>query len=92
MEEVGIKDSDWIHDSFGCHPNHVDKMLLFSKEEFIKLVKRNPLRALDSNLRTQVSEDPNHQKVVSKIIMPRFEDCNIEEEIDNLVDSDWFFS
>jgi DNA-directed RNA polymerase len=92
MEEAGIENSDWIHDSFGCHPNHVDKMLLFSKEEFINLVKRNPLKALDSNLRTQVSEDPRHQKALSKIIMPRFEDCEIEIEIENLINSDWFFS
>jgi DNA-directed RNA polymerase len=92
MQEAGIEDSDWIHDSFGCHPNHVDKMLQFSKEEFIKMVKRNPLRELDMDLRTQVSDDPKHQKALVKIIMPKFEDCIMEEEIDSLIDSDWFFS
>jgi len=92
MQKAGIENSDWIHDSFGCHPNYVDLMLQFSKEEFIKMVKRNPLRQLDNQLRVQVDSDPTHQKVLSKVIMPRFEDCDIEVEIDRLQDSDWFFS
>lgn len=92
MQECGIEDSDWIHDSFGCHPNHVDKMLLFAKEEFIKMVKRRPLLSLDIYLSLQVSEEDKHQKILDKIVLPNFKERNIGIEIEDLIDSDWFFS
>ena len=49
MKQEGIVDSDWIHDSFGCHPNDVDLMLDITKEEFGDLVLRDPLSVLDKN-------------------------------------------
>ena len=92
MEEDGIENSDWIHDSFGCHPNHVDKMLQFAKEEFVNLIKKDPLKTLDVDLRSQVSQDPKHQASMNKIIMPVFDESIVGGCIEKLMDSDWFFS
>ena len=84
MFEIGIVDSDWIHDSFGCNPNHVDKMLEFCKEEFIKLVQEMPLERLHKELRKQAS------KKFRELNIPRL--SNISDKIELLRDSDWFFS
>ena len=92
MQEHGIEDSDWIHDSFGCHPNHVDTMLLFAKEEFVKMVKRDPLKSLDAHLRSQVGDEASHQKALDKLVLPNFGEVDMSVEIDDLVNSDWFFS
>jgi DNA-directed RNA polymerase len=92
MQSEGIENSDWIHDSFGCHPNHVDKMLQFSKEEFKALVLRKPLLVLHENLLGQVGEDKDSQKALKKIHLPKFEGFKVEDEIEKLMDSDWFFS
>ena len=43
MALTGIEDFCMIHDSFGCHPNQVDDMLVFIKEEFLKIHKDNQL-------------------------------------------------
>ncbi len=35
MRDAGVVDSDWIHDSFGSHPNDVDLMLMITKKNLL---------------------------------------------------------
>ena len=88
MFEEGIVDSDWIHDSFGCHPNHVDLMLNITKEEFREMVSRKPLEKLDSELRSQMDNSRSTKRALKEIQLPNFG----EIEIEKLMDSEWFFS
>ncbi len=88
MMESGIVDSDWIHDSFGCHPNHVDLMLKITKEEFVEMVLRKPLEKLDLELRSQVKETKSNLRDLDEISIPYFGEIDIEK----LLKSDWFFS
>jgi len=92
MKKAGIENSDWIHDSYGCHPNYVDVMLDITKEEFNKLIKRKPLYTLDKELRAQVSGESKIQKELSKVEVPSFRGFDLEKGIDELKNSDWFFS
>lgn len=93
MRDEGIKDSDWIHDSFGCHPNHVDLMLKLTKQKFFDLVAEKPLEALDTELRLQVPDNKKAIKELSKISIPDFGEIDIKKgELDSLFISDWFFS
>lgn len=89
MRDYGIENSDWIHDSFGCHPNHVDFMLRATKEEFLKLIKRNPIAKLDLELRSQINTDMQTQRRLSKVKMP-YVGNNID--FNKILESDWFFS
>ncbi len=94
MQEEGIRDSDWIHDSFGCHPNHVDMMLDITKDEFLKLMGKFPLKKLNSELRDQM---PTWKKkdleVLSKIKIPQLRGFNIKKGgLDSVKKSNWFFS
>lgn len=91
MKEIGIKDSDWIHDSFGCHPNYVDDMLRITKEEFLAMIKRNPLDILHKELVAQLPR--NIQRKRGEV--PRIPKLNgLESDMGNelVMDSDWFFS
>ncbi len=92
MKNKGIVNSDWIHDSFGCHPNHVSKMLKITKKEFLKLVKREPLEILDQELRAIVPNDTQSQKVASKINIPNLGGFCLDKDMKKVKDSDWFFS
>ena len=93
MGAAGITNSDWIHDSYGCHPNHVDLMLDITKDEFNKLVKRRPLLTLDKELRSQMDEeDASILKAADKVRIPTFRGFRAEKGIDSLLKSDWFFS
>ena len=93
MNTAGVMDSDWIHDSYGCHPNNVDLMLDITKNEFNKLIRRKPLLTLDAELRSQINmEDAKIKKLADKVSMPNFRGFNMEKGIDALKDSDWFFS
>ena len=93
MFKAGIKDSDWIHDSFGCHPNYVDQMLEITKSEFIKLVRRDPLLELDKELRDQAPRDKNSQKTLTAIKLPKVRGFARKGPELNLVkESEWFFS
>jgi DNA-directed RNA polymerase len=88
MQDAGIIDSDFIHDSFGCHPNDVDAMLRLLKEEFADMMINDPLGKLDEELRSQVGDSKESQKAASKVVVPRL------GELDHklVYDSDWFFS
>ena len=94
MKRAGVSDSDWIHDSFGCHPNNVDLMLDLTKREFSKLVRRSPLYLLDQQLRSQVSErDVVAQKALAEIKIPHLRGFKGSEGgLDIVMESEWFFS
>lgn len=93
MKTAGIEYSDWIHDSFGSHPNDVDKMLQITKVEFAKLVKRAPLRALDKELRSQMPDNDATFKALAETNMPHLRGFNAAfGDLDIVLDSDWFFS
>ena len=94
MRNNGIEDSDWIHDSFGCHPNHVDEMLDITKREFMKIMKRTPLKKLDEELRSQSKLRKKRDKdILEKIKMPQLRGFNISAgDLDVVENSEWFFS
>lgn len=93
MNKEGIQYTDWIHDSFGCHPNNVDLMLDITKSEFRKLVKRAPLRVLDAQLRSQMQEDKATMKALGDTKMPYLRGFNTADgDLDVVMESDWFFS
>lgn len=90
--KAGIIDTDWIHDSFGCHPNHVDTLLEITKQEFRKLMMARPLKALDKQLREQVDSSKASQKVLEDIVLPWSREFKITSDFDEVLKSDWFFS
>ena len=93
MQEAGIVYSDWIHDSFGCRPNHVDLMLEITKDEFRKLVKRFPLKILDKELREQADNSKQTIKQLEEINIPQFKGFDaMNGGLDVIYDSNWFFS
>lgn len=91
MGESGVNDTDWIHDSFGAHPNDIDFLLAVTKEVFIDMMKENPLLKLDSELRKQIPDNVKSQKEASKVVVPNLEG---DEPIDfeDVLESEWFFS
>ena len=91
MKQEGIVDSDWIHDSFGCHPNDVDLMLDITKEEFGDLVLRDPLSVLDQELRDQMIMDDKTIDQLEESPMPRLNEFE-PNDIENVWESNWFFS
>jgi DNA-directed RNA polymerase len=91
MKEEGIVDSDWIHDSFGCHPNYVELMLDITKEEFGDLVMRDPLSVLDSELRSQMIMNDKTIDGLSQCDIPRLNEFEMKD-IEKVWTSDWFFS
>ena len=91
MKQEGIVDSDWIHDSFGCHPNDVDLMLDITKEEFGDLVLRDPLNVLDEELRSQMIMDDKTIEQLEENKIPRLKEFEIKD-IEKVWTSDWFFS
>ena len=91
MKDEGIENADWIHDSFGCHPNNIDLLLSVTKEEFRMLAERDPLNALDKELNSQIIESKASTKALLDVRIPdlggfKLEDLKIIDE------SDWFFS
>ena len=94
MRNAGIVDSDWIHDSFGCHPNDVDLMLDITKKEFAKLVKRAPLNVLDGELRSQFkSRKKRDIEIIEAIKTPSLRGFNTSAgDLDIVMKSEWFFS
>lgn len=91
MKEAGIEDSDWIHDSFGCHPNQVDLMLSIAKEEFKEMIKSNPLKGLHYQLLNQINNESTKESV-KNIVLPYNSQFDAEKELNMLNDSEWFFS
>jgi len=91
MQKEGIKYHDWIHDSFGCHPNHVDLMLDIIKDEFIKLMKSKPLKRLHEQLIKQLDLNNHEVKTgLKKISLPMNKKFNYGFQA--LRCSNWFFS
>lgn len=91
MEQLGVEDTDWIHDSFGCHPNHVDHLLFATKIEFRDLMLSNPLDLLDSQLRKQGIYSKKVAKALEKVKIPNLNGFK-DSELDSLLASEWFFS
>jgi DNA-directed RNA polymerase len=93
MKAVGILDCDMIHDSFGCNPNHVDKMLEITKNEFKRLVKEKPLEILHEDLSEQAEQHGAPQKKIDAVVVPNLYSLSENEcMLDELDDSEWFFS
>ena len=91
MSEVGIVYADWIHDSFGCHPNDVDYMLGVTKQEFKELVLREPLKVLDAELNSQIIESKATTKKLADVEIPNLGGFEMSD-LDQVEESDWFFS
>lgn len=93
MKNEGIEDSDWIHDSFGCHANDASRMLEITKFEFLSLVNREPLKLLDKQLREQVKKTKVNKRELAAIELPNLNGFDVKEGgLDNLINSEWFFS
>jgi len=90
MRDLGIVDTDWIHDSFGCHPNYIELLLKVTKEVFLELMQSEPIKLLDSQLREQAINDPKVQKELNSIVIPNL-GAN-ELPLHMVMESDWFFS
>lgn len=91
MKDDGIKYSDWIHDSFGCHPNYVSKMLVITKEEFLALLRRKPLDILHKELMEQMPNVKRKRGAIPRV--PRLKQFDVDSDNQDLVIlSDWFFS
>ena len=65
-----IESSDWIHDSFGCLPNEVGRMLEITKEVFLEMMENNPLEVLDKELRSQAIFNGTTEKQLDKVAIP----------------------
>jgi DNA-directed RNA polymerase len=88
MRDEGITNSDWIHDSFGCLPNEVSRMLEITKEVFLEMMEKDPLLNLDKGLRKQSLLYGTTEKQLSKVEMPRL-GC---VDFSKILESTWFFS
>lgn len=84
MYEQGIVNTDWIHDSFGCLPNHVDMLLTATKEEFVHLMSQEPLVFLDKELRAQASDIDSLKKIKTP--------AGNKIDLSGTLKSEWFFS
>ena len=88
MRDEGIESSDWIHDSFGCLPNEVGRMLEITKEVFLEMMEKDPLLKLDMGLRKQSLLHGTTEKQLSKVEIPRL-GC---VDFSKIIESAWFFS
>jgi len=91
MRDEDIKNTDWIHDSFGCHPNNIDLLLEITKEEFKELAQRDPLKVLDSELNSQIVETKASAKALLEVSLPNLGGFKLDD-LEIIDDSDWFFS
>lgn len=89
---AGIDYTDWIHDSFGAHPNHIEQVLHITKKEFKKLARRQPLRLLDVQLRAQIDQSKPTQKALALVKFPQLKGFDARGGLDVVMESDWFFS
>lgn len=88
MRDEGIFQSDWIHDSFGCLPNEVGRMLEITKEEFLEMMENKPLEVLDNELREQAIFNGTKEKQLDKVVVPNLGSVDFCK----ILDSEWFFS
>jgi len=92
LKKKGV-DSDWIHDSFGSLPNHVDDMLSITKNEFRKMMMKKPLRVLDRELRQQADPSIKTQSELEEVSIPSLKGFSVTNGDLSIIDkSDWFFS
>lgn len=91
MKKIGVYDTDWIHDSFGCHPNYIDKLLSLTKEVFLDMMQNDPIKLLDDQLREQCDTDIKTQKELSSIKLPNL-GSETKLPLEMVLQSDWFFS
>ena len=54
MSLTDIEDFCMIHDSFGCHPNQVDNMVVCIREEFLKIHSENQLQKFKEEIENQL--------------------------------------
>lgn len=93
LKEAGIVDTAWIHDSFASTPNTTEFLMEMCKEEFLKLVKRRPLHALDKELRDQSDGTKLTQKMLDAIKIPSLRGFDVDKGgLEELMVSNWFFS
>ena len=88
MRDEGIESSDWIHDSFGCLPNEVGRMLEITKEVFLEMMEKEPLLHLDKDLRRQAIRNGSTEKQVGKVVLPNLGEIDFSK----ILASEWFFS
>ena len=69
-------------------------MLDITKHEFLKLMKKVPLKVLDEELRSQLTSRKNRDKdILEKIKIPQLRGFNLSKGgLDSVMDSNWFFS
>jgi DNA-directed RNA polymerase len=91
MRDMGIVDSDWIHDSFGCNPNNVDLMLKLTKGVFKEFVSVNQIQLLDEILRAQAEAAGVSEKDLAKVTYS-VGDFDFETGLDKLALGEFFFS
>jgi len=92
MKRRGVRNTSWIHDSFGTTPNNTSIMLDITKREFIKLIRNQPLRALDEQLKHQARQCKVHEKDLNKIQYPQLKGFHFRNGLNCLMKSEWFFS
>lgn len=92
LRKMKIMNSSWIHDSFGCPPNDVDTMLDITKKEFIKLIRSTPLLSLDDELKYQASKLGEKESSLGKIKAPQLRGFRYSTGLNDLMESEWFFS
>lgn len=92
LKDRGIKNVSFIHDSFGTSPNNVDTMLDITKQTFIKLVKKRPLKELHRQLVEQAMSYGVSEKELDRVKYPQLRGFNSDGGIDSLMFSEWFFS
>jgi len=68
-----------IHDSYGCHANHVSKMRIFINEEFYKIHKENQLEVFKRDIENQLG-----------IMLPEVPEVGTFD-ISEVLQSDYFF-
>ncbi|WP_430816168.1 DNA-directed RNA polymerase [Carboxylicivirga sp. RSCT41] len=56
-----------IHDSYGCHPNNVDEMLLATKQAFIEIIEYDPIKQLTGSSFSLIDKDFSLEKLTDSI-------------------------
>lgn len=92
MKNLNVVNTDWIHDSFGCHPNYVSMLLDVTKDTFKTMMKAKPLENLDNELRNQADESKATLKLLESIKIPKLGGINEDTDFDLVYQSEWFFS
>jgi DNA-directed RNA polymerase len=93
MRDSGIVMQDFIHDSFGCHANEVNKMLQLTKEAFVELMSTDIMKTLHIELMEQMPEDEKIQEKMLEIVPPKLNDFDpTKGGLNKVFESEWFFA